>query len=105
MTSSFRLDELVGRRVVDARGRAVGPLEEVVVDPRDGRWTVVEYHVGSAALVERLAGFPPVRALRALFGLRPPAGAYRVPWDRLDLSDPRRPVLRGTADRLDRLDP
>ncbi len=101
---TFRLDELVGRPVVDARGRPIGRLHEIVVDVADGRWTVVEYRVGPAALVERLAGFAPVRLLRTLVGIRPPAAAYRVPWDRLDLSDPRRPALRGLPDDLARVD-
>jgi sporulation protein YlmC with PRC-barrel domain len=103
-TVTVRVDELVGRRVVDGSGRAIGPIEEVVVDPQGESWTVVEYHVGIAAIVERLAASGPARAVRRLFRMKPPAGAYRIPWQRLDLSDPCRPILRGSVDDLARLD-
>ena len=92
------LESLLGRRVEDAHGRAVGRIEEFVADRREGACTVREFHLGPAALLERLAvsaSIVPFFGFLARFGR-----ARRVPWDRLDLSDPERPRLTCDADEL-----
>jgi hypothetical protein len=55
---------------------------------------ITEFLVGSTALLERLAVH--------LRGRRKGKG-YRVPWDKLDLTDPARPKLKCTVDELARL--
>jgi sporulation protein YlmC with PRC-barrel domain len=88
------LELLLGRRVRDSRGRAAGRIEEVVADREDLDCVVREFHLGPHALVERLS-LPLVRILRGRsHGLR------RVPWDRLDLTDPVRPRLTCTLEEL-----
>ena len=91
----LRFELLIGRRVMDASGaRAIGRIEEAIVEARDGEFVVTEFRVGAEALVDRL-------------GLRPftvhlpgRAHAYRVRWDQLDLSDPQHPRLTVAPDQL-----
>jgi hypothetical protein len=81
------VEDLIGRRVLDRDGRKVGRLEEMRAT-REGEYYVVsEFHIGPAALIERLA----VRHLGLTWPGR--AHGYRASWDQLDLSDPHRPRL------------
>jgi hypothetical protein len=92
------LERLLGRRVEDVHGRSVGHIEEVVAERRNGVCTVREFHLGPSALLERLAmsaSAVPFLGFLARFG-----GGCRVPWDRLDLSDPERLRLTCDADAL-----
>ena len=83
---------LLGSRVRDVDGEKVGRLEELHVDVVDGESVVTEFHIGSAALVERIAGF--VRQL-PFFGILPNVRSeYRVRWEDLDITNPREPRLR-----------
>lgn len=83
------LEELLNHRVHGLDGRAVGHLEEVVVE-RDGNgWHVAEYRVGAFALLARLGGWPLGRAVLRVIGLGKGRG-YRVPWQMLDVSDTSR---------------
>jgi hypothetical protein len=94
--SEIRLEMLVGRRVRALNGRPAGHLEEIRVERRGGAWVITEYHVGALALLERLA----IRFVR--WPLRRIRG-WRVRWDQLDVSDPRRPRLTCPLEELDRL--
>lgn len=85
---TFHLDELVGSVVRDADGNAIGRIFDVRAEERDGSLEVVEYLVGTAALWQR-AGL----SLLAVLGVHR-IEPRRIAWDRLDVSDPRRPVLR-----------
>ncbi|MBA2627879.1 MAG: hypothetical protein H0U85_07685 [Gemmatimonadales bacterium] len=98
-THEVHIELLLGRRVLDADGRSAGRIEEVVADRIDLDCVVREYHVGPDALLERLS----IRAVRIFRGAH--HGAYRVPWERLDLTDPRHPRLRGRRDELAQLEP
>jgi len=84
----LRLDDLVGRKVRDESGRVVGRIYEVRGVERAGVLEIVEYHLGAHALAERVSF-----SVRRLFG-RAPDEPTRVPWDRLDVTDPERPTLR-----------
>src|SRR5436190_722309 len=80
----------LGRRAYDLDGRIVGRIEEIVVEPRDAEYVVTEYHLGAAALIERLA----LSAALLPFLRLLPLGErveYRVPWNQMDLTDPKRP--------------
>ena len=89
----LNVELLLNRRVLARNGRAIGRLEEVEAELREGVAYVTEFHVGAYALFERLAAWSSIgRELLKLFGARR-GGGYRVPWDKLDLSDPVRPRL------------
>lgn len=91
--TEIQLDRLLNRRVYAANGVCIGRLEEVCAVATDGEWTVTEYLVGAYALLERLSAWHIGRAVLDVLGTRRKGGGYRVPWDRLDVSDPDRPRL------------
>ena len=98
--AEIHLEQLVGRRVVDARGRHIGRIEEVRAERRDAEWIVGDYVLGIGGLVERLAAGPLVR--NVLGRLARAVERRTVPWDELDLTDPERPRLRHTLAELRR---
>lgn len=85
--SELRLEHLVGRRVYDADDRVIGRLEEFRAEREAGYWVVTRYHIGPAALLERLA----VRHLGVSWRGRP--RGYEAQWDQIDLADADHPRL------------
>jgi len=98
--AEIHLEQLVGRRVVDARGRHIGRIEEVRAERRDAEWIVGDYVLGIGGLVERLAAGELVS--NVLGRLAREAERHTVPWDELDLTDPERPRMRHTLAELRR---
>ncbi|MFL6229270.1 MAG: PRC-barrel domain-containing protein [Pyrinomonadaceae bacterium] len=98
-----RVEQLLGRRVYAVNGRRVGHLEEVRAAMHHGECLVEEYLVGSYAVFERLAALSIGRALLGRLGAYREGGGYRVPWDKLDLSDPTRPRLLCSVEELEKL--
>jgi sporulation protein YlmC with PRC-barrel domain len=102
MPREINLELLLGMKVRDAEGNPVGHVEEIVAERRGGEYVVREYLLGRAALLNRLS----VRAKgflgSGLFG-QPSHRGYRVPWDKLDLSDEGRPRLTCAEEELERL--
>ena len=94
----IRLEQLIGRRVVDGSGRVVGRLEVVHAEREDGEWIVREYVLGVGGLVERLAAGGVVASLLGRFAPEP--RRHVVPWDALDLSDVERPRLTRALSEL-----
>jgi hypothetical protein len=90
--AEVRLERLLGRRVAGPDGGHVGRIEEVRAEEQDGELVVVEYHLGPAALPERLA---------ARLGWR--GHGHAAAWDQLDLADPEHPRLRCPVDELRKL--
>lgn len=96
MSTSLRLDRLLGRRVHTADDRPFGRIEEFRAEQRGDDWVVVAYVVGALGLIERLGG-----ATRLLLGLERARG-YVVRWDQMDLTHPDRPRLTCPIGDLDR---
>ena len=89
----IHLELLIGKQVVAQNGRSIGRLEEVRAELNArGDCFVTEFLVGSYAFLERLSAWRMARAIMRTLPLRRNAG-YRVRWEQLDLSDPRRPRL------------
>ena len=101
MATEVHLELLLGRRVRDRRGRACGRLEVVIAEEKDGECVVREYLIGRSALIERLSAWHVGLSVLRLFGAKSAASGYRVPWDKLDLSDPAHPLLRCAVDELE----
>jgi sporulation protein YlmC with PRC-barrel domain len=99
----IRVELLLGKKVYAINGKRVGRVEEVRAELRRGECFVEEYLVGSYAVFERLAALSIGRALLGKFSAYKEHGGYRVPWDKLDLSDPARPRLRCHVDELEKL--
>jgi hypothetical protein len=87
-----RLEDLVGRRVLDRAGRSVGRIGEVRAERRGNVHEVTEYLLGSGAFLERLA------IVTRLFGRRPRVLVAR--WDQIDIRRPEAPRLTCEASEL-----
>ena len=89
----IQLELLLGKRVIAQNGLSIGRLEEIEAKLEKGECFVTEFHIGSYAILERLSAWTISRALMKYLPASRKAGGYRVPWDKLDLSDPQRPRL------------
>jgi hypothetical protein len=81
--AEVHLELILSRVVRAANGHPVGHLEEVRAEKKGTGWVVAEYHLGSAALLERLSA----NVLGLFRGGRLQRG-YVARWDQLDVSDP-----------------
>jgi sporulation protein YlmC with PRC-barrel domain len=103
-TREVRVEELLGKRVRDPSGAHIGRIEELIAEVQGTEMVVVEVHLGSGALLERLAefagGIPPFGFLRRAIGKD-----YRVPWQQLDLRDPAHPRVTVRRAELERIEP
>ena len=101
MSAEVRVERLLGRTVVDGRGRGVGRIEEIQAEREGPEWVVRGYVLGVDGLIERLAAGAIVQGLLGTL-----AGRRRrrtLGWDELDLSDPDRPRLRSSGNETRRL--
>jgi sporulation protein YlmC with PRC-barrel domain len=99
----INIELLLGKRVVALNGKSIGRLEEIHAELKKGECFVKEYSVGSYAVFERLAALSIGREILSLFGATRKSG-YKVPWDKLDLSDPRKPRLLCSVQELEQLE-
>ncbi len=95
MTEFVEVQQLVGNRVRDSGGRTVGRVESILAEVAGPQCVIGEYHLGAEAFLSRV-GVDTVR----LFGFHPRPHIVRVPWKLMDLSDPKHPRVRCTADEL-----
>lgn len=103
-TREVHLELLLGRAVHDANGERVGEIEEVRVDTGAGEWQVQEYITGPIGALERLASAELGLWLVGLLGGGKSPAGYRIPWQQLDLTDPRHPRVRCLKAELERAD-
>jgi hypothetical protein len=98
----IHLDLLLGRSAVARNGKPIGRIEEFRAERRGHELVVTEYHLGPEALLERLS----VSGLRflSLFRIKTRKRGHRVPWDKLDLSNPKKPRLTCSVEELAPLD-
>jgi hypothetical protein len=91
-----RVQDLLGRKVVDAEGKSAGRIEELRARVRDGRCEVDRFDLGREGLLERLSvGGVSLELITLLGGRRgASAGGHHVPWEQMDLRDPVHPRLR-----------
>ncbi len=100
--TELNLEMLLGRRVLQTDGKSAGRIHEIQAEQRGDEWAITEYHIGPTALLSRLSAFHLAAPLFRLLGADKDAGR-RVPWDKMDLSDPDRPTLFCDLDALPRL--
>ena len=101
MNREIALHQLLGRTVRDPDGRKVGRVEElrarIDLHETGNDYVVTEFHVGSFGAIESLAG---AHFARLLLGRFASYERYRIPWNRIDLSDPRNPRALDTVEEL-----
>ena len=102
LKQEIKVELILGKRVRAMNGKSIGHLEEIRAELKQGECFVQEYHVGSYAAFERLAALTIGRAILHLFGAK--SEGYRVPWDKLDLSDPEKPRLLCSVQELKRIE-
>ena len=90
----INVELLVGTKVYDVDGSKIGRIEEIRVERQEKALLVEAYLIGASALIERLSARTLVRPIRRLLRSRHIYSVYEVPWQALDLSDPKRPVVR-----------
>ena len=97
MTRYVEVQHILGRRVLDSEGRVAGRIEAIRAETVGQKCIVLEYQLGTAAFLSRLG----IVAGRLLGVGR--TSLLRVPWDRLDLSEPDQPRLRESVGELELL--
>lgn len=105
MTTKSReihVERLLGCKVVDVNGEKVGRIEELKARRENDECLITDYMVGDYALEERLAMGPVMRAI--LRKLSWSYVSYRIPWDRMDLTDPVRPRTTCAKGNLPKVD-
>ncbi|MBH8565569.1 hypothetical protein I8748_25920 [Nostoc sp. CENA67] len=104
-TREVHLELLLGKSVLDLTGKAIGRIEEVRAEQQGREWIVTEYLIGYAATLERLSAWTIGLKILHLLGAYKIHGSYRVPWDKLDLTDPDKPRLLCSLNDLKLLEP
>jgi len=99
--TEVKLELLLGRRVVDVHGERVGRIEEVLADRDGDELLVTHYLVGRYGLFERLSlHHIGIGLLRYLGSRAQSAHRHRIPWDKMDLSNPEQPRLTCSLDEF-----
>jgi hypothetical protein len=100
----LHLELLLGARVHDSNGRMVGRIEEFRAEQVHGEWVVSEFHLGTAALLERLAiavgRLPLISALP--FGTRT---IRCVRWDQMSFDRDHHPRVNVPREQLSTIVP
>jgi sporulation protein YlmC with PRC-barrel domain len=85
---------LLNHVVVDANGQKIGRIEEAEIEKRGGEWIVTAFVAGREGLAERLSVHHFGAWVLGFFGAhRKSPKPHRIPWEKLDLSDPEHPRL------------
>jgi sporulation protein YlmC with PRC-barrel domain len=98
----LHLELLLGSKIFDADGACVGRLEEVIAEKRGDEWVVREYLVGKMAFLHRFSMLHMASVALGILGAKRNSG-YKVPWNKLDLSDPAHLRLHCPAHELETL--
>ncbi|MDX8449957.1 hypothetical protein [Mesorhizobium captivum] len=93
MAATINLEQLAGRRVLSPRGKSIGYIEEIRAEKNGHDLVITEFHVGIYAAFERLSASAIGAAVLDAFRLRRVGRFYRIPWDKVDISNPRQPRL------------
>jgi hypothetical protein len=96
MSTTVRLDRLLGREVHTANNRRLGRIEEFRAERQGADWVVTEYVIGAAGLAERLG-----LGVRLILGIAR-SGGYVARWDQMNLTNPDRPRISCPVEELRR---
>jgi len=88
------IELIVGTKVFDVNGEKVGRIEEIRAEEVGNAVRVEAYLIGTSALVERLSAWSLVRPISRALRSKHITSVFEVPWQEMDLSDPKKPKLR-----------
>ena len=88
------IELLVGTRVYDVNGEKVGRIEEFRAEEDGDACRIEAYLIGASALIDRLSAWTLVRPIKRALKTRNVYSVFEVPWQEMDLSDPKRPRLK-----------
>lgn len=100
MTRRIHLERLLGKKVYDRNGHKAGRIEEVRARVSADGCIVEAYLLGRAGLVARLSIPALTQTLLGFAGAKGIRTSREVPWNQMDLTNPRRPKLRCTVEEL-----
>lgn len=98
-----QLLEMLGRKVVDSEGVTLGHLEEIELERGPESCLVQAYLVEHRGLLDRLSTWTLTSSMHNALSKRSSSKPFRVPWDEMDLSDPRHPRTRVPRSSLRRV--
>jgi hypothetical protein len=99
----IRIELLLSRPVLDPAGKSIGRIEEICAEQQGDESVVKEYHIGPLAMLERLSAWTLGLPISDFLRWGKIGNRYRVPWDKLDLSEPDRPRLKCPVEELDKI--
>jgi sporulation protein YlmC with PRC-barrel domain len=88
------IELLVGTKVYDLNGEKVGRIEEFRAEEDGDACRIEAYLIGTSALIDRLSAWTLVRPIKRALKSRKVYSVFEVPWQEMDLSDPKRPRLK-----------
>ena len=96
----IHLEHLLGRTVRDVDGRSAGRIEEIEAEETSRGCFVTAFVLGEKGLLKRLS----FRGIGPLFlpalARKAEVRATGVPWEMIDLTNPKKPRLRCRKDQL-----
>jgi sporulation protein YlmC with PRC-barrel domain len=98
----INLEQIVGRHVFALNGHRIGRIEEVFAEMRGRNLVVREFRVGRYAILDRLSAWSIGRSMLSIAGRRI---EYRIPWDKIDLSEPFKPRLNCPLEDIQNIAP
>jgi hypothetical protein len=88
------LELLLGAKVHDVNGEKVGRIEEFRAEQHGGSCRIESYLIGTSALIERMSAWTLVRPVSRALKSRHIYSVFEIPWQDMDITDPKRPRLR-----------
>ncbi len=83
--------EILGKRVVDSKGKHIGRLEEIEAERGEESCPITFYIVEHRGLLDRVSSWALTNSLQEKLSKSAAGRPYRVAWDQMDLSDPQLP--------------
>jgi hypothetical protein len=88
------IELLLGAKLRDVDGESVGRIEEFRVRRDENVCLLDAYLVGASAVIDRLSAWSLARPIGRYLRTRKFVTVYEVPWQDMDLTDPKKPRLR-----------
>jgi sporulation protein YlmC with PRC-barrel domain len=92
-TNAIHVEYLLSKKVVDSNGTVVGRIEELHGEQVGKEFLIREFMLGPVALIERITAWIPGARVLKFINTGQFGKTYRIPWDKMDLSDPNHPRI------------